>query len=349
MRLSTLGLLVTLACGLGLFWPPHVATAQQPGKVYRIGFLSLLSPPAPSEPAGQQRSRFFQPFWQELRQLGWIEGQNIVLEERWADMRVERLPALATELVQLQVDLIVATASLETVAAKQATSTIPIVMVNSLDAVKTGLVASLAHPGANVTGRTAVGWDREPVRLKLLTEAVPGRSRIAVLWCTAVPGSDAPVQPGGLDWKDMQLAAAKLGVQLQRLEVREPDDYERAYAAAISEHADALFVRQCYFNKINWRNLQRVVDFTATHRLPAIYDSREFVYAGGLMSYDPSWPEGFRQAATYVDKILKGAKPADLLVEQSTQFQLVINLKAAQALGITIPPALLQQADEVIR
>jgi ABC-type uncharacterized transport system substrate-binding protein len=271
------------------------------------------------------------------------------MEARWADMRVERLPALATELVQQQVDLIVATASLETVAAKQATSTIPIVMVNSLDAVKTGLVASLAHPGANVTGRTAVGWDREPMRLKLLKGAVPGISRIAVLWCTAVTDADAPVQPGGLEWKDMQFAADALGVQLQRLEVREPDDYERAYAAAINEHAEALFVRQCYFHHINWRNLQRVVDFTAQHRLPAIYDSREFVHAGGLMSYDPSWPEGFRQAATYVDRLLKGAKPADLLVEQPTQFQLVINLKAAQALGITIPPALLRQADEVIR
>jgi putative ABC transport system substrate-binding protein len=349
MRLSTLGLLVTLACGIGLCWTPRVATAQQPGKVYRIGFLSAMSPPAPSKTDGQRQSLLLQPFLQEMRQLGWREGQNIVMEERWADMRFERLPALATELVQLPVDLIVAAATLETVAAKEATSTIPIVMVNSLDAVKTGLVASLAHPGANVTGRTAVGWDREPMRLKLLKEAVPGISRIAVLWCTAVPGSDAPGQPGGLAWKDMQFAANTLGVQLQRLEVREPDDYERAYAAAINEHAEALFVRQCYLHKLNWRNLQRVVDFTAQHRLPAIYDSREFVQAVGLMAYEPSWPEGLRQAATYVDQILKGAKPADLLVQQPTKFQLVINLKAAQALGLTIPPALLKRADEVIR
>src|SRR5262249_33757536 len=253
MRFRTLGLLVILACGLGLFCTPLVATAQQPGKVYRIGFLSLLSPPAPSKPDGQQQALFFQPFWQEMRKLGWMEGQNIVMEERWADMQFERMPALATELVELKVDLIVAAESLATVAAKQATSTIPIVMVNSLDAVKTGLVASLAHPGANVTGRTAVGWDREPVRLKLLKEAVPGISRIAVLWCTPVPGADAP---GGLERKDMQFACNELGVHLQRLEVREPDDYERAYAAAISEHAEALFVRQCYFNIRNWRNLQ---------------------------------------------------------------------------------------------
>src|SRR5215470_824664 len=344
MRLRSLGLLVTLALGLGLFWSPRVATAQQPGKVYHIGFLSLLSPPSPSD--GQQRALLFQPFWQEMRKLGWIEGQNIVMEERWADLQFERMPALATELVERKVDLIVAAASLATVAAKQATSTIPIVMVNSLDAVKTGLVASLTHPGANVTGRTAVGWDREPMRLKLLKEAVPGISRIAVLWCTPVPGADAP---GGLEWKDMQFAGSQLGLHLQRLEVREPDDYERGYAAALNEHAEGLFVRQCYLNKIDWRNLQRVVDFTAQHRLPAIYDSSEFVHAGGLLAYEPSWPEGLRQAASYVDRILKGAKPADLLVERPAKFQLVINLKAAQALGITIPPALLKKADEVIR
>src|SRR5262245_4841601 len=256
MRLRPLGLLVTLACGLGVFCTQLVATAQQPGKVYHIGFLSLLAPPAPSQTDGQQQSLVFQPFWQEMRKLGWMEGQNIVMEERWADMQFERMPALATELVERKVDLIVAAASLATVAAKQATSTIPIVMVNSLDAVKTGLVASLSHPGANVTGRTAVGWDREPMRLKMLKDAVPGIARIAVLWCTEV-------QPGGLDWKDMQFAANELGVTLQRLEVREPDDYERACTAALNAHAEALFVRQCYFNNIDWRHLQRVVDFTA--------------------------------------------------------------------------------------
>ena len=184
------------------------------------------------------------------------------------------------------------------------------------------------------------------MRLKLLKEAVPGISRIAVLWCTPVPGADAP---GGLEWKDMQFAGNQLGLHLQRLEVREPDDYEKGYAAALNEHAEALFVRQCYLKKIDWRNLQRVVDFTAQHRLPAIYDSSEFVHAGGLLAYEPSWPEGLRQAATYVDQILKGANPADLLVQQPTKFQLVINLKAAQALGITIPPALLKRADEVIQ
>src|SRR5215470_17251810 len=176
MRLRPLGLLVTLALGLGLFWPPRVATAQQPDKVYHIGFLSLLSPPAPSD--GQQRALVFQPFWQEMRKLGWIEGQNIVMEERWADMRFERLAALATELVQLPVDLILAEASVETDAAKQATGTIPIVMAHSLDAVKTGLVASLSHPGANVTGMTALGLATEKQRLELPKETVPGNARI---------------------------------------------------------------------------------------------------------------------------------------------------------------------------
>jgi putative ABC transport system substrate-binding protein len=293
--------------------------------IHRIGFLSAMSPPAPAQPDGPQRS----PFWQEMRQLGWMEGQNIVMEERWAETRFERLPALATELAQLQVDLIVAAASVETEAAKQVTSTIPIVMVHSLDAVKTGLVASLAYPGANVTGMAALGQDTEAKRLELLKETVPGSARIALLWCPAGPGADSPGQPGGRDWEKMQFIADGLGVQLQRLEVRGPDDYERAFAAASSERAAAMFVRQCYFEKIAGLNLQRLVDIAAKYRLPALYNSREFVQAGGLMSYGPSWPDGWCHGATYVDQILKGAKPADLPVEQMTEFELVINLKTA--------------------
>jgi putative ABC transport system substrate-binding protein len=349
MRLGTLGLLVTLACGLGLCWPPRVATAQQPGKVYRIGFLSAMSPPAPAQPDGQPRSPLLQPFWHEMRQLGWIEGQNMVMEARWADMRFERLPALATELVQLPVDLILAEASVETDAAKQATSTIPIVMAHSLDAVKAGLVASLAHPGANVTGLTALGLATEKQRLELLKEMAPGNARIALLWCPTGPGADASGQLGEQDWKSIHFIASTLDLELQRLEPRGPDDYEQAFAAASSERAAGVFVRQCYFEKIAGVNLQRLVDIAAKYRLPTIYNSREFVQAGGLMSYGPSWPDGFRNAATYVDKILKGAKPADMPVAQVTTFDLVINLKTAQALGITIPPALLQRADEVIR
>ena len=338
MWLSTIGLLVTF--GIGLLWTPLVATAQQPGKVYRIGFLSALFPPA--EPDWQQRS----PFLQGMRELGWIEGQNMVIERRWAERQFERLPALATELVQLKVDLIVAAASLEIAAAKQATTTIPVVMLTPFDAVETGLVASLAHPGANVTGMTSMTLAFDPKRLELLKETVPGSARIAVLWCKAGPGSDFLVWTGRWTWEGLQVTARTLGVHLQRLEAGEPDDYEGAFAAAISARAEAMVVEQCYTNVLHQ---QRIVDLAATHRLPAIYSGRPWVRAGGLMSYGPRWRDVERRAATYVDKILKGAKPADLPVEQPTKFDLVINLQTARALGITMPPALLMLADEVIR
>jgi putative ABC transport system substrate-binding protein len=203
-------------------------------------------------------------------QLGWREGQNIVMEAHWADIQFERLPALATELVQLPVDLIVAEASLETEAAKQATRTIPIVMAHSLDAVKTGLVASLAQPGASVTRMTALGLDTEKKRLELLKELVPGNPRIALLWCPTGPGADAAGQLAEQDWRDLQLIAHTLGVALQRLELRGPDDYERAFATASSERAAAVFVRQCYFEKLAGVNLQRLVDIAAKYRLPTI-------------------------------------------------------------------------------
>jgi putative ABC transport system substrate-binding protein len=249
----------------------------------------------------------------------------------------------------LPVDLIIAEASLETEAAKQATSTIPIVMAHSLDAVKTGLVASLSHPGANVTGLTALGLATEKQRLELLKELAPGNARIALLWCPTGPGADPSGQLGEQDWKSIHLIASTLGLELQRLELGGPEDYERAFATASRERAAAVFVRQCYFEKLAGSNLQRLVAIAAQYRLPVIYNSREFVQAGGLMSYGPSWPDGFRQAATYIDRILKGAKPADMAVAQVTKFDLVINLKTAQALGITMPPALLKRADEVIR
>jgi putative ABC transport system substrate-binding protein len=267
----------------------------------------------------------------------------MVLERRWAERQLERLPALATELVQLKVDLLLAGDTAATVAAQQATRTIPIVMYVSLDAVEQGLVASLAHPGANVTGLTLINADLNPKRLELLKETVPGSARMAVLACKAVPGT---IFPGGQGWEAMQGTARALGVQLHRLEVREPDDYEGAFAAAISERAEAMIVTQCYFNLFNQ---QRIVDLAAQHRLPAIYSGRGWVQAGGLMSYGANGLDMARRAATYVDKILKGAKPADLPVEQPTKFNLVINLKTAQALGITMPPSLLLLADEVIR
>ena len=198
MRRSSLGLLVTFACGIGLFWTPLVATAQQPGKVYRIGFLSADSPPLPSA----LRTKQGEAFWQQLRELGWMEGQNIVMERRWADRQFERLPALATELVQLKVDLIVAAASLEIIAAKKATRTIPIVMWGPFDAVEAGLVASLAHPGENVTGLTAINTDLNPKRLELLKETVPGSSRMAILGCKAFSDTALPIVRGAQEAMD---------------------------------------------------------------------------------------------------------------------------------------------------
>src|SRR5262249_9933332 len=288
-------------------------------------------------------------FQQRLQELGWREGQNIVVEYRWAEGRFERLPVLATELVQLKVDLILVGGGLETLAAKQATRTIPIVMWASLDAVEQGFVASLAHPGGNVTGVTTMTSALTTKRLELLKETVPGSARMAALACKGVPGTS--VVPGtafpiGRGWEAMQGTAARLGVHLQRLEVREPDDYEGAFAAASSERAEAMVVLPCYFHA---PNLQRIVDLAAKYRLPAIYSWRGWVQAGGLMSYGPNMPDMFRRTATYIDKILKGAKPADLPVEQPMKFDLVINLKTAQALGLTIPPTLLILADEVIR
>src|SRR5262245_58488502 len=229
MWLSTIGLLVTF--GIGLLWTSLVATAQQPGKVYRIGFLSAFSPPPPSA-----LTPVLDAFWQQLRELGWMEGQNLVIERRWAETRLKRMSALATEMVQLKVDLILAWDGAAIVAAKQATRTIPIVMLVAVDAVAQGFVASLAHPEANVTGTTMMTADLDPKRLELLTETVPGSARIAVLTCKAVPGATFPLERGR---EAMQDAAHGLGIQLQRLEVREPDDYEGAFAAAISARAEA--------------------------------------------------------------------------------------------------------------
>jgi putative ABC transport system substrate-binding protein len=335
MWYSSLGGIVMLT--LGLLIAPLAADARQPGKIYHIGVLSALS--SPVEPDWQQRSPFFQPFWQGMRELGWMEGQNLVMEYRWAERRFERLPALAAELVQLKVDLILVGSGLETVAAKQATSTIPIVMFSSLDAVEQGFVASLAHPGKNVTGVTTMTADLNQKRLEFLKETVPGSSRMTALMCKDLP-------PIGQGWEAMQVTARALGVQLHRLEVREPDDYEGAFAAAISERAEAMVVVRCYFN---WLNVRRIVALAATHRLPAIYAWRGGVQVGGLMSYGPNEAALAHRVATDVDKILKGAKPADLPVEQPTQFELVINLKTAKALGLTMPPSLLLLADEVIQ
>jgi ABC-type uncharacterized transport system substrate-binding protein len=323
---SVIGLIVTF--GIGLLLTPLVVAVQQPGKVPRIGVLEFGSPPSK---AGRQRSSFLQ----ELRTLGWVEGQNIVIERRYAAFSLEKLPDLVAELIRLKVDVIVAFGGASARAAKKATTTVPIVMTVG-DALEQGLVTNLARPGGNITGFTTMSPDLSGKRLELLKEAVPSMGRVAALWCPDLAGN--PPQ-----WSATQVTAQGLGVQLQSLEVRGAANVEAALAAATTDRADAIVVFDCaYF-------YSRVADLATKLPMPAMYPMRSYVEAGGLMAYGPNNAEIGRQVAVYVDKILKGAKPGDLPVQQPTKFELVINLKTAKALGLTIPPTLLFQADEVIR
>jgi putative ABC transport system substrate-binding protein len=325
----------TFLAGTGavLLAAPLAAEGQQAAKVPRIGFLVGNLAPNP---------HLREAFPQGLRDLGYVEGRNAVIEYRDAEGKLERLPALAAELVALKVDVILAPGTLHALAVKQATKTIPVVFIGAADPVRSGLVTSLARPGGNVTGLSNLAPELVGKWLELLTQAVPGVSRLAVLW-----------QPGGQDerterdmLKAAEVAARALGVRLQFVEARGPADFDRAFsdmtrarAGALTALGTALFVSE----------RRRLVDLAAKHRLPAVYTTREFVDAGGLMAYGANVADLHRRAATYVDKILKGAKPADLPVEQPTKFDLVINLKTAKALGLTIPPSLLARADEVIQ
>jgi putative ABC transport system substrate-binding protein len=278
-------------------------------------------------------------FRRGLHEHGWLEGRNITIEYRWAEGQVERLPDLAAEFVRLQVDLMVVGGTQAIQAAQQATTTIPIVMAASGDAVGTGLVTSLSRPGGNITGLTALNPDLSGKRLELLTEAIPGLARVAILWHGGHP-------PSILAMQETEAAGRVLGLHLHALEVRGPNDFERVFAAAPREGTEALIVLSSAFFSAERR---RIVDLVTQYRLPSMFSSREAVEAGGLMSYGWSLPDAWRRAAVYVDKILKGAKPTDLPVEQPMKLDLVINLKTAKALGITIPPTLLFQADEVIQ
>ncbi len=309
----------------------HLAEAQQTKKVFRIGILSSGSPSSSKE--------VVEPLQQGLRDLGYIDGQNITIEHRYADGMAERLPNLAAELVQLKVEIIVVSGSPSTQAAKNATKTIPIVMTNANDPVGIGLVASLAHPGGNVTGLSNVGSDLGGKQLELLKEASPKVSRVAVLSDSAIPGN-------ALWLGEMKVAAETLRITLQPVDVHRPDDFERAFSAIKKAHASALSALR---NNVNNNYRARIVDFAAKSRLPAMYPDREYVEVGGLMSYGPNFTDLFRRAATYVDKILKGAKPADLPVEQPTKFEFIINLKAAKQIGLAIPPNVLARADRVIK
>ncbi len=323
-----------VALGLGFLAPPLAAVAQQPGKVYRIGVLVNVSPTTP------EIVRLWEAFAEGMRERGYIEGQNFVIERRSTEGRVERSPSHAAELVSLKVDLIVAVGTPTALAAKQATSAIPIVMMYVVDPVEAGIVDSLARPGGNVTG-VAFGAGLEIVGkyLELLKEAVPKVSRVAVL-------SNPASSLNAAYLRETQAAARVLGVTLQFYEVRDPNEFEGAFTTMTKARAGALLVLPHPFTYVH---AGQIADFAAKSRLPAVYPFRESVEAGGLMAYAANAPDMFRRAATYVDKILKGAKPADLPVEQPTKFELVINLKTAKALGLTIPQSLLGRADEVIR
>ncbi len=320
----------------GLLAAPLAADAQQPAKVARIGYLVTGSLESP------ETGVLLDAFRQGLRERGYVEGQNIVIEYRGANGKIERLPGLATELARLKVDLIVGGNTPMARAAQQATKTIPIVASVMGDPVGDGLVASLARPGGNITGLTFLGPELVPKRLGLLKEALPKVSRVAILWH---PGAFSERTTQEM-LKETEGAARALGVQLQLVGVRGPDEFDRAFSTMTKERAEALVV---FPSAMLFNERRRIVELATKRRLPSMFGAREYVELGGLISYGASITDLIRRGATHVDKILKGAKPADLPVEQPTKFELVINLKAAKALGLTIPASVLARADEVIQ
>jgi putative tryptophan/tyrosine transport system substrate-binding protein len=322
-----------LVCLLAIFFLATVvpAEAQQPGRVPRIGFLITSSPSA--------IATRMDAFRQGLRELGYVEGKNIVIERRHAEGKSDRLPALAAELVSLKVDVIVTSGPTATRPAKKATSTIPIVMTFDDDPVGSGFVASLARPGGNITGLSTLSPEISGKQLELLKEIVPKLGRAAVIGTSTRQGTEQTL-------KEMEPAAGAFGVKLQYLDIQNSKDLENVFRAAKKGQAEAVLVLQSpVFNS----HRAQIADLALKNRLPATYPRREFVEDGGLMSYGVSIFDLDRRAATYVDKILKGSKPAELPVEQPTKFELVINLKAAKQIGLTIPPNVLARADQLIR
>jgi putative tryptophan/tyrosine transport system substrate-binding protein len=312
----------------------HSAEAQQPAKIRRIGFLSALSP-SPATSAGNVEA-----FRQALGALGWIEGQNIDIEYRWAEGKYERLPELAANLVRLKVDVIVTNASRAAIAAKEATATIPIVFEVMGDPVSMGLVASLSQPGGNLTGVSGFGPELSGKQVELLKEVVPRLNRLAVLANLTSVGAAAAIQ-------ESEVAAKALGVRLFVVNVEVPEKIDGAFASIAKHRADAVLVPA---DAMLASQRKRVLRLVEKHRLPAMYvETPSWVVNGGLMSYSASLPDQFRKVAGYVDKILKGAKPADLPVQQPTKFELIINLIAAKQIGLTIPQSVLYRADKVIR
>jgi putative ABC transport system substrate-binding protein len=330
MTRRPLGLILTLT--LGLFVAPLAVDAQPPGKVPLLGVLAAGSYPSEAQ---LQRS----PFRHGLHELGWHEGQNIAIEQRYAEGQLDRLPALAAELIGLKVDVIVTVGTPATRAAQHATHTIPIVIATAADLVGQGFIASLARPGGNITGLELEDAQLVGKRFELLKAAAPAISRVAVLSNPANPAFDHLLS-------EATNQARALGLQLQRVEARAPDAFDAAFAAMAERQAEALMIMD---DTLLFDYRVRLLDLAISHRLPTLAGLRAFAEAGSLLAYSRSLPAMYRRAASYVDKILKGANPGDLPVEQPMRFELVINLKTARALGITMPPSLLLLADEIIR
>ena len=308
------------------------AQGQQPNKVARIGFLAA--------PSRTGMSHLTEAFLQGLREVGYVEGKNIAIEYRWADGKFERLPELAAELVRLKVDVIVAAVTQASLAAKNATGAIPIVMVAVANPVDSGLIASLARPGANLTGTSVMNDEVVGKQLELLKEALPAISRVGAMWNPANPVFQK------LQLRAVEATARALNVSLQKLEARDQDEIERAFKAIAKERTRALHVLP---DPVFTAHRRMIADLALKLHLPAVSGAKESAEAGLLMSYGPSFPESYRRAAIYVDKILKGAKPADIPIERSTKFEFVINLSTAKQIGVTLPQSLLYRADKVIR
>jgi putative ABC transport system substrate-binding protein len=316
---------ITLLGGAAAAWP-LAARAQRPAKVPRIGYLSAGSPPAN------------QAFWQGMRELGYVESRNIVVEYGWAEGKPDRLPELTADLIRLKVEAIFAFGTQAALAAKNVATTTPVIFHTHADPVEAGFAASLARPGGILTGLTLMAPQLAGKRLALLKEAVPAASSVAVLVNTVNPGMQSTL-------RHLEAAARFLEVKLQMLEARTPDEVESTLGSMVSGRASALYAT---LDPLFLERQTRIVEFAAKERLPALYDVKPFVEAGGLMSYGPNFADSFRRVASFLDKILKGGKPADLPVEQPTEFDLVVNLKTAKALALELPPTLLARADEVI-
>jgi putative ABC transport system substrate-binding protein len=305
---------------------PLRAREEAAGKVWRMGFLA------------HGHENFYDALFDALRPLGYVEGKNLVVERRYAEGHAERFADFAADMIRLNVDIIIVSTTPAALAVKSATQTIPVVFPNAISPVESGVVASLVNPGGNITGGAAQTAILSTKRLAILKEVVPGLSRSAVLWNAANPALAYP-------WKETQIAATSLGLKLESVEVRSTSDIETAFAAIVRDQPDALMVLQ---DALTLQHRKDIIDFAAARRLPGMFVAKEWVVGGGLMSYGENLAEMYRRGAYFVDKIFKGAKPADLPVEQVTKFELVLNLKTAKAMGWTIPPTILATADEVI-